>query len=147
MPTVQATAGPAVELIVLAIIGGFAVATLIFWPMLRRARLGSRRARNSRARAGPTGKHALRGKSASAPASTTATDTTAAATTADTGSKPTSADDTVESTTTSRNSRVDQPSTQPIPALPTNLFAEHYAAKFDRTRKRIARLRTQLNGQ
>jgi len=154
------------DLVFLGFLGGFALATLIFWPLLHRART-----RLGRAAAAPTGKHAKRSdrKPAlpAAPRPTASTDQqastpakagpgkaaatavivpAAAGTTAVTtgpAESGDSGDGAAASSSTSAEGAADGADT---PAI-KDVFEEHYGPKFDLVRDRLANLREQINGE
>lgn len=134
------------DLIVISFAGGAVVAAVIFWPLLHRAR------RRAHADTPPTGKHALR--TPQQPAKPTGEAVGAAETENPAQAAPERADIPHQETAADRTA-------EPLPGrpdsdgalgvtvatLPTELFEEHYEAKFRRTRDRIERLRTQLHEQ
>lgn len=122
---------PTIGMLGLTFVSGFAVAALVFGLVRRNQRL------NAAAR---TPKHAL----GNPPATATPATTPAAPPVAEKQRRE-----------EERPEEDDNP-TQPdqlgmeltdIPALPTDLFHQRYEAKFERTRKRLERLRAQLNEQ
>lgn len=145
--------------LILAFLTGFVVATLIFWPMVHRRRSRDRAARTTSGRdtAGREnrsreGRHALRpGTTAPTPKTTTAHD---ANTDGGARTQPSSAPSVVTAhprsgTTPAESDRTDVPeprAQQPVELPPpTDLFQQHYAARFDRARNRAARIREQLD--
>ena len=141
------------ELLFLLFLCGFAVATLIFWPLLNRANQ-----RSSGSRAPQRGRHALDAASAPAkPAARAATTTGSAAattTSAAANSEGTSAGEGTETEQTGGESTqpvsVDaapqprEPEEDPMPELPTDLFETRYRAKFNRPKRRLERIRAEI---
>ncbi|MDA3627847.1 hypothetical protein OU415_20595 [Saccharopolyspora sp. WRP15-2] len=133
------------ELLVLMFVTGFALATLIFWPLLHRAnrRLGEQES-------APRGKHALR-----APTPPTVTRRTPEPTAAAEPAEPAESAEAAEST----EAEAEQPAAEvqavapaqrtsepvELPELPTDLYEKHFEAKFNRSRQRIARLRAEIS--
>ncbi len=154
--------------------GGFLLASLIFWPMLVRAR-------RTGADSAPTGKHAMRpatreqadsaktgegegGTPATAePGETAAADAETAEHTVETAEAESHGPSAEQQRPDSDQQRKPQPG-EPVNSaevirirpgdqdlgvsvgtLPTALFEEHHAAKFRRTQDRIERLRNQLH--
>ncbi|MBK0868137.1 MAG: hypothetical protein IJH84_17240 [Saccharopolyspora sp.] len=152
---------------------GFLLASLIFWPMLARAR-------RTDADSAPTGKHAMRPapreQAHSAQAGEAAGGDGKPA--AESGETAPAREETAENTSEAAEAAPHRPETeQPQPdqqpqresgepvrsaevirirpsdqeigvsvgTLPTSLFEEHHAAKFRRTQDRIERLRSQLH--
>lgn len=144
-----ASPAPVYDLILLAFAGGFAIATMIFWPLLHRAQ--HRFDHHGRLRSA-TGKHAR-------PEPANAKGTKAAARTADAGFTSVTATSTQPSAAASDTAGRDvtnaseQSSVVPAPRQsepvelpePNDLFRQHHAAQFNRSRERLARLRSQLN--
>lgn len=150
------------DLIFLGFLGGFALATLIFWPLLHRART-----RLEHPGTAPTGKHAKRSdqkpalpqpaprkaegtdqqataKKAGAtavtvPAAAGATAITAAGSAEGGGS----GDGAAVSTAHSSEGAAEGAEAPPV----KDLFEEHYGPKFDLVRDRLASLREQINGE
>ncbi|MGW1681152.1 hypothetical protein [Saccharopolyspora sp. NPDC002376] len=128
------------ELLVLMFVTGFALATLIFWPLLHRAtrQLGEQES-------APRGKHALR-----APTPPTVTRRTP---------EPTTPTEPTESAEAVEPAEAEQPAAEAqavapalrtaepveLPELPTDLYEKHFEAKFNRSRQRIARLRAEIS--
>lgn len=150
------------DLVVVAFLLGIGAGALIFWPMVRKARhrLAAQRAcTHSLSR----GVHALRDPSALRMAdSTTASATAVTVLTAqrrspapDDNQADERAPDAKDSAdrAMSDQANADLPTApQPrisepvaVPQLPTDLFEQHYEARFDHARKRIERLRAQLD--
>lgn len=124
--------GPTISMLGLTFVSGFAIAALVFGLVRRNQRL------NAAAR---TPKHALGTPPAAAPKTSV------------TPAEPPAEEE--QRREDERPEEDDNP-TQPdqlgmeltdIPALPTDLFHQRYEAKFERTRKRLERLRAQLNEQ
>jgi hypothetical protein len=156
------SAAPGLDLIVLAFFGGIALATLIFWPLLHRAQ--QQLAVAERSGYSPRGGKPARPKpSTTQPISTasrTATKATivmprtdsahevnpTSATLLDPGTAPTSASADDESVGTDW-SKISIEEQLEVSTQPTDLYEQHYEAKFERTRKRLARLKQQLNEQ
>lgn len=142
MPVAESPS-PSVDLVFLAFVGGFALATLVFWPLLHRA--NTRLGQTSSA---PTGKHAQRSgkgregrkagaKPAESSSGATAVNVPAGATavaTSGAGSTP--------------NGPSEASSAEGAEAAPPkDLFEERYGPKFDLVRDRLASLRQQINGE
>jgi hypothetical protein len=155
------------DLLVVAFLVGFGCAALVFWPMVRRARhrLAAQRAS---AHSLSVGKYALR-----EPSALKTTDSTTASATAVTilaaqrrtpvtdRPAPTPAPSPEPSSETPAASRaaLDEQANADLPTapqpritesiemspLPTDLYERHYEVQFERARKRIERLRAQLN--
>jgi hypothetical protein len=165
---------PAPSVVLLAFAGGFALATLIFWPMLHRARTRQDRS------AAPTGKHARRPEQQKAIAPKAIEQKAAPARTdqkgdqQNTGQRPTkpstgstavSVPATVSATAVTAAGSAAEGSEEgatPSPAPSTaesapsdgaeappvkDLFEEHYGPKFDLVRERLMNLREQINGE
>jgi hypothetical protein len=156
------------DLLVLAFLLGFGCAVLVLWPMVRRARhrLAAQRAS---AHSLSVGKYALREPSAlkttdSTTASATAVTILAAQrrtpvtdrpaprpapspeTSPETSASPSAVDEQANADLpTAPQQRITE-STE-MPPLPTDLYERHYEVQFERARKRIERLRAQLNEQ
>ncbi len=153
MPLAQ-SATPDPDLLVLAFLAGFAVATLIFWPMLKR-----RRPREiSRQSTAGAGKHALREGAAAKPAGRSAhvytpgTHAQPARTrvaVAEPGGEDSGVRDTLPAEDADAATAVPEPrEREPIELPPpADLYQQHYAARFNRARTRVARIREQLDGQ
>jgi hypothetical protein len=149
------------DLVVVAFLLGIGAGALIFWPMVRKARhrLAAQRAcTHSLSR----GAHALRDPSALRLADSTTASATAVAVLAAQRRSPGTgnqteehASDAVESagSAMTEQANADLPTApQPrisepvaVPQIPTDLFEQHYEARFDHARKRIERLRAQLD--
>lgn len=125
---------------------GFAAATLVFWPLLNRA--NKRAAESSSPQ---RGRHAL--AAASAPAKPAARKTATAVPAAKPEGEPVGegseggaagADSTqpvaVDSAPPPR-----EPEEDPMPELPTDLFENHYQAKFNRPKRRLERIRAEIS--
>ncbi|WP_263251406.1 hypothetical protein [Saccharopolyspora rosea] len=130
------------DLIIMTFVAGFAMATLVFWPLLHRAhrRLAEAGLTES---AAPRGKHALRADRsvASAPAECPAQTAgelpaQAAPQAAGPAAEPPRAGAPVPAP--QMPARVD------MPELPTDLFERQFEARFNRSRQRLARLRDEL---
>lgn len=119
MPAAQPTVSP--DLLILAFVAGFALAALIFWPMLRRAQ------QHATARPGKQApRPALAGTDNQKPATKAAEPTPPARDTETTDELPAAVD------------------LGEMPRMPTGLFEQNHAEQFERTRARLQRLRTQL---
>ncbi|MER7079778.1 hypothetical protein SAMN02982929_05495 [Saccharopolyspora kobensis] len=120
------------ELLVLMFVSGFALATLIFWPLLHRAnrQLGEQES-------APRGRHALR---TPAPAPPTVTRRT-------TAPQPAEQEQPAVEEKPSEPVAPVQRTAEPaeLPELPTDLYEKHFEAKFNRSRQRLARLRTEIS--
>ncbi|KEI44084.1 hypothetical protein [Saccharopolyspora rectivirgula] len=153
------------DLLVLMFLIGFTLATLVFWPLLQRA---SRRPENTSTRSAPTGKHALRPTARPQQAASELLERTKKATSekgAQAGqdsasatsstrirvqlAEKTGSDRLAEKTGSDRqseNAAAESDFTAlDIPELPANLFAKNFAAKFNRSRQRLNRIRTELD--
>jgi hypothetical protein len=154
MPLAQSPA-PAISLLFVTFVAGFALSALIFWLVQRRAQ----HQHIGRAASTPSGgKHALRTSARQKPADSGHTASATAVTVL-----AAQGDTTVsETASSSAESSIDAEATHPdlpiapqqrteepveIPPMPTDLFERHYEAQFERARKRIERLRAQLNEQ
>ncbi|MEB3368046.1 hypothetical protein [Saccharopolyspora mangrovi] len=132
------------ELLVLMFVCGLAVATLVFWPLLNRA---NRKATESQ-QASSRGRHAL--GAATAPAAGSEKTESSGS---EIASKP---EEEKES------SRGDGEATQPVkvevtaprprepepmemPELPTDIFEARYQAKFNRSKRRLERIRSEIS--
>lgn len=127
------------ELLILMFVCGLAVATLVFWPLLNRA---NRRATESQ-QATPRGKHALGAASAQAADSETAENSpnTEAEKTGREGDGE--ATQPVKVEVTAPQPRVPEP--MEMPELPTDIFEARYQAKFNRSKRRLERLRSEIS--
>lgn len=122
MPIAQ-SASQSISLLGLTFLAGFTLAALIFSLLLR----NKRRARS----AARTPKHAL-GNPVGAQARTSSTAVIA------------SGDEPVQ--TEPNPTEPDRPGEFPdVPTVPTDLFEQRFEAKFERTRRRLERLRAQVN--
>ncbi|QGK69113.1 hypothetical protein GIY23_05805 [Allosaccharopolyspora coralli] len=140
------------DLLILSFVGGFAVATLIFWPLLHRAHQNRTRS------AAASGRHHLRkpvrsgstavaklggadGETSADAAPAGAPDSATAPATATAASTDSSLADAGASASEASPESVD------VPRQPTSSdrFREHHAAQFEHTRSRIARLRDELS--
>lgn len=139
------------DLLILAFVGGFALATLIFWPLLHRAH---RPATVSGSRGSvSTGKHALgtRGTTKAAGLTTLAA-TRAARNPAEIapGDKSSAGDRgfTVRTADPEGAATPVRHEEEPADAelAPNDLFEQHHAAKFDQARQRLTRVRAELGG-
>ncbi|MER2091603.1 MAG: hypothetical protein ABS918_02565 [Saccharopolyspora rectivirgula] len=144
------------DLLVLMFLIGFTLATLVFWPLLQRA---SRRPENTSTRSAPTGKHALRPTARPQQAASELLERTKKATSekgAQAGQDSASATSSTRirvqlaektgSDRQSENAAAESDFTAlDIPELPANLFAKNFAAKFNRSRQRLNRIRTELD--
>ncbi|MFR9730284.1 hypothetical protein ACL03H_13730 [Saccharopolyspora sp. MS10] len=128
------------DLIVISFAGGAVVAALVFWPILRRARL------RAHADAPPTGKHALRPAQPAA-ARPAPQQPAPEAPAAEARPEPAAIPRQAIGDEGEQPARAEPELGVTVSTLPTALFEEHHAAKFRRTRDRIERLRTQLHEQ
>lgn len=115
------------DLIVLTFVAGFAVATLVFWPLLQRAQRRSPLPVTS-------GRHRK------------TTQNTPAVVAEQKTEEPEPKKDT-ERTEPVISIAYAEPEPVDMPELPTDLFSKRYEARFNRARKRLDRLRTQINEQ
>ncbi|WP_406692438.1 hypothetical protein REH65_11655 [Saccharopolyspora sp. ID03-671] len=126
------------EMLFLMFVCGLAVATLVFWPLLHRA---NRKAEASQQpEAAPRGKHAL--GAAAAPGEETAT--------AEASSEGEKTDREGEPT---QPVKIDEaiapqpraPEPMEMPEIPTDIFEARYQAKFNRSKRRLERLRSEIS--
>ncbi|MGP4021365.1 hypothetical protein [Saccharopolyspora sp. 5N708] len=144
------------DLLVLMFVTGFAVATLIFWPLLHRANRRLAETGVSESSTTPNGKHALRPAALRNPA----TPKVIPRRPTSTEDQPTPSESKAESEVQAEPEQVEpeeqvesvrvapqQRSAEPIemPVLPTDLFEKHFEAKFNRSRQRLAKLRSEIN--
>lgn len=149
------------DLVVVAFLLGVGAGALIFWPMVRKARhrLAAQRAcTHSLSR----GAHALRDPSVLRMADSTTASATAVTVLAahrrapasggqagehaprtESSSEPAMTDQANADLPTAPQPAISEPVA--VPQLPTDLFEQHYEARFDHARKRIERLRAQLD--
>lgn len=120
------------DLIFLSFVGGFALATLVFWPLLHRAH--NRLAQTSSA---PTGRHA-HGSEQKKPARSGKTATSVPAAAGDSSATP-------RTTVNSEGASAESSGAEIAPVK--DLFEEYYGPKFDLVRDRLASLRQQINGE
>ncbi|GAA4875698.1 hypothetical protein [Saccharopolyspora cebuensis] len=159
------------DVIVLSFVTGFALATLIFWPLLHGAK--RRLTEAGVIESPPKGRHALRTEAATAPRPAAAPKSAEKEPTAEAAKAEPVADvprqPEPKADASAAPDREAEPvppespaeTTQPsepvppeahpedkgdIPVLPTNLFEEHFEARFNRSRQRLERLRSELNG-
>ncbi|MFI0464041.1 hypothetical protein ACH347_08175 [Saccharopolyspora sp. 5N102] len=130
------------DLLVLMFVTGFALATLIFWPLLQRANRRLAESGVSEAAIAPKGKHALRTPDAPArsasPTVIARRPSTDQAAPAESEPKP----EEPRPALVAPQQRTAEP--VEIPELPTDLFEKHFEAKFNRSRQRLARLRDEI---
>ncbi|MER6990760.1 hypothetical protein ABT337_29585 [Saccharopolyspora hirsuta] len=141
------------ELLVLMFVTGFALATLIFWPLLHRAnrQLGEQEA-------APRGKHALRTPAPAPPTVTRRTTAPQQPTPEPTEPEQPAAETKQSAAEAEQPAAEAEPSESPavapaqrtaepveLPELPTDLYEKHFEAKFNRSRQRLARLRTEIS--
>ena len=126
------------DLIVLTFVAGFATATLIFWPLLQKAQ----RDAAPQPAIGRTPKH--RRTAQSSPVVVP--------------KQPAPADEAKPAEKTEKTEAksgepvisiafVPEPERVDMPELPTDLYSQRYEARFNRARKRLERLRAQINEQ
>ncbi|MCI2416155.1 hypothetical protein MOQ72_01860 [Saccharopolyspora sp. K220] len=140
------------DLLVLMFVTGFAVATLIFWPMLHRANRRLAETGVSDAGYTPKGKHALRppatpkviprrreAEEQPAPAEAKAEPEPQVETETKAEAEPEPSESASVAPQQRAAERIE------MPALPTDLFEKHFEAKFNRSRQRLARLRSEIN--
>ncbi|MBE9374450.1 hypothetical protein IQ251_08305 [Saccharopolyspora sp. HNM0983] len=139
------------DLFVLMFIVGFALAALIFWPLLHRAnrRLADRETIAGRANTNPPAQRrpSTGGPKHAAPV-TPAAETGSAEQAARAGAPAVAGID--EDTQPDLQPVLPQQRTNEpiqIPILPTDLFEKHFEAKFNRSRQRLARLRAELENE
>ncbi|MDR7301071.1 hypothetical protein [Haloactinomyces albus] len=161
---------PDTGILVLTFLGGLVLATLVFWPILHRAK-HSGGAERGAVRSGGEGRHALNRRGTTKPAravnttskhsvrpthptaSAQSTDSAAQASTASAmrsvpseGAEPSQADPHEPQAIATEANPPAQRSEEPVdlPELPSDLFRQHHAAHFERVRERANRLRTEL---
>ncbi|RRO19423.1 hypothetical protein EIL87_04825 [Saccharopolyspora rhizosphaerae] len=133
------------ELLVLMFVCGLAVATLVFVPLLHRAKRMAAQSQQT----GPRGRHA---------AVPGASPAKIGPRSAKTGSEPEAKADSEKTETEGEN---DGEATQPVkveviaprpqiepmpmPELPTDIFEARYQAKFNRSKRRLERIRSELS--
>lgn len=145
------------DLLILAFVGGFAVATLIFWPLLHRAH--QKRTQQNRSRPAASGKHHLRKPVRSGSTAVTtlggpgggssngsAVESGGDSTPADSSAAPSVAPaDASPGSDGASAPKMDGESVDiPEQPAPSDRFREHHEAQFERTRSRIAKLRDEL---
>lgn len=147
------------DLVVLAFLLGFGAGALVFWPMVRKARsrLAAQRActhslsRGAQALRDPSVLRIVDSTTASATAVTVLSTQRRSAAAGkhaseggDNSTGPSSvADQANADLPTAPQPRISEPVA--VPQLPTDLFEQHYGARFEHARKRIERLRAQLH--
>lgn len=147
------------DLVVLAFLLGFGAGALVFWPMVRKARcrLAAQRActhalsRGAQALRDPLVPRRADSPTASATAVTVLATQRRAATPG--GQATERSEDSTGLSPMAEQANADLPTApQPrisepvaVPQLPTDLFEQHYGARFEHARKRIERLRAQLH--
>jgi hypothetical protein len=138
-----------VDLLVLMFVTGFALATLIFWPLLYRANRRLAETGVSDAATTPIGRHAL--CTPAKPKVVARRPGTDAKATASPATTPTTAPATEPAPVPAQRKQApvapQQRSAEPVevPVLPTDLFEKHFEAKFNRSRQRLARLRDEIS--
>ncbi|MEU5850575.1 hypothetical protein [Saccharopolyspora shandongensis] len=130
------------ELLVLMFVTGFALATLIFWPLLQRANRRLAESGISEATIVPKGRHALR--TPDAPAKSAPPTVIPRRPSADQAApaEPEPKPEEPQPAPVAPQQRTAEP--VEIPELPTDLFEKHFEAKFNRSRQRLARLRDEI---
>lgn len=133
-------------MLVLMFVCGLAVATLVFWPLLNRA---NRKAAESQSTA-PHGRHALGAASAPAAESEDATskDTASKGAGAAGGEEKTDREGDGEATQPVKIKAVAPAPREPVPMempeLPTDIFDTRFRAKFNRSKRRLERIRAEI---
>ncbi|WP_461157864.1 hypothetical protein [Saccharopolyspora tripterygii] len=131
-------------MLVLMFVCGLAVATLVFWPLLNRA---NRKAAESQSTT-PHGRHALGAASAPAAESedTTSKDTAPKAEAGDEEKSDRGGDG--EATQPVKIKAVAsaprEPAPMEMPELPTDIFDTRFKAKFNRSKRRLERIRAEI---
>jgi hypothetical protein len=139
--------GTAYDMLLLAFAGGFALATLIFLPMLHRAQNRFALDGTPRRSIG-RGKHARRAADSeqSKIASNSGGGTTAPIPAPAKQKAAAKQDAPVKQAPAKEKVSAPQNRTEDEPApVPKNLYHEHHAAQFDRMHQRLARLRSQID--
>ncbi len=124
------------EVLVLMFVCGLAVATLVFWPLLHRAH---RKAAESQ-QAAPHGEHAL-GASAVEHSATTPEASGSGEKTDRGGDGEATQPVAVEATAPKPR----EPEPMEMPELPTDIFDARYRARFNRSQRRLERIRAELD--
>ncbi|TDD87250.1 hypothetical protein E1202_16875 [Saccharopolyspora karakumensis] len=125
------------EMLVLMFVCGLAVATLVFWPLLHRAH---RKATESQ-QAAPHGKHALRATSAPEETATTPAASGSDEKTDREGDGEATQPVKIEATAPKPR----EPEPMEMPELPTDIFDARYRARFNRSQRRLERIRAEIN--
>lgn len=148
------------DLLVLMFVTGFALATLIFWPLLNRANRRLAESGVAEPATAPKGKHALRTPVTPVKATTPTViprrpSTDDQAPTAEPEPEPEAKSEIEPEAKSEAEPEARQPvpvapqqrSAEPaeIPQLPTDLFEKHFEAKFNRSRQRLARIRDEIS--
>ncbi|MEV0696756.1 hypothetical protein AB0I53_02355 [Saccharopolyspora sp. NPDC050389] len=130
------------DLLVLMFVTGFALATLIFWPLLQRANRRLAESGVSETAIAPKGKHALR--TPAGPPKSAAPTVIARRPSTDQAAQeePEPKPEEPQPVPVAPQQRTAEPGE--IPELPTDLFEKHFEAKFNRSRQRLARLRDEI---
>ncbi|QIZ36241.1 hypothetical protein [Saccharopolyspora sp. ASAGF58] len=144
------------DLLVLMFVTGFALATLIFWPLLNRANRRLAESGIAEPATAPKGRHALRTPAAPVkPATPTviprrpSTDNQPSATEhepetgSDAETRPEAEPEASRPAPVAPRQRPAEPAE--VPQLPTDLFEKHFEAKFNRSRQRLARIRDEIS--
>lgn len=132
-------------MLVLMFVCGLAVATLVFWPLLNRA---NRKAAESQSTA-PHGRHALGAASAPSAESEDATSKGTASKGAEAGGEErTDREGDGEATQPVKIKAVAPAPREPVPMempeLPTDIFDTRFRAKFNRSKRRLERIRAEI---
>jgi hypothetical protein len=124
-------------MLVLMFVCGLAVATLVFWPLLHRAH---RKTTESQQTA-PHGKHALRATSAPKDSATTPEASGSDEKTDREGDGEATQPVKIEATAPKPR----EPEPMEMPELPTDIFDARYRARFNRSQRRLERIRAEIS--
>ena len=133
------------ELLVLMFVCGLAVATLVFWPLLNRA---NRKATESQQASPLRGRHALGAATAPAAVSDKSESSGSEITSKpeeekESGRGDGEATQPVKVEVTAPQPR--EPEPMEMPELPTDIFEARYQAKFNRSKRRLERIRAEIS--
>ncbi|WP_245776185.1 hypothetical protein [Saccharopolyspora flava] len=126
-------------MLVLMFVCGLAVATLVFWPLLHRAQ--RKAAETQQPEAAPRGKHALGAAAAPAAGTETAEKTEGEGEKTDREGEPTQPVKIDEAIAPQPR----EPEPMVMPEIPTDIFEARYQAKFNRSKRRLERLRSEIS--
>ncbi|PKW14736.1 hypothetical protein [Saccharopolyspora spinosa] len=146
------------DLLVLMFVTGFALATLVFWPLLNRANRRLAESGLAEPATAPKGRHALRTPAAPVkPAPPTVIPRRPSTDDQPPATEPEAETETWSDAETRSEAEPEAPRSAPvapqqrsaepaeIPQLPTDLFEKHFEAKFNRSRQRLARIRDEIS--